>query len=135
MNCLYIFLNPFQVKFLYLAIKTVVVFIVCWFPIATCSLPTLCQCNKNVELTFMTLGYLNAALTPLVHYSHLRQALKKKLRRFATLRKQHRSASTCTLDNNSSNSSDSNDSTRPRNASLFSVDTNDTIYTVTKNPQ
>lgn len=125
-----------------MAVKTVVVFIVCWFPIATCGLPTICQCNKKTEITFLTLGYLNAALTPLIHYSHLRQALKKKLRRLTTSRRQPKHVLGCTLDNdiNSSSSAGSgcttqSDSNQSKNTSIIPTDSNDEIYTVTKSPQ
>ena len=44
------------------------------------------KCNPDFEATFMILGYLNAAVTPLVYYTHLRQALGRKIRRLTSRR-------------------------------------------------
>ena len=76
-------------RFVQLAVKTVVVFVFCWFPIATCGLV---KCQANIEETFLVFGYLNATVTPLVYYSHLRHALKKKLRRLTNRKPLQKSA-------------------------------------------
>ena len=84
-----------QVRFVQLAIKTVVIFIICWFPIATCGLV---PCNLNIKSFFLILGYLNAAVTPLIYYTHMRQALGRKIRRL-TCRRQPTTAATLALSN------------------------------------
>lgn len=84
-----------QVRFVQLAIKTVVIFIICWFPIATCGLV---PCNQNVKSFFLILGYLNAAVTPLIYYTHMRQALGRKIRRL-TSRRQPTTKTTLALSN------------------------------------
>ncbi|XP_066930005.1 somatostatin receptor type 1-like [Clytia hemisphaerica] len=72
-----------EVKFVQLAVKTVVIFILCWFPIATCGMA---NCNYKLESIFMILGFANAAVTPLIYYTHLRQALGRRIRRLTSRR-------------------------------------------------
>ncbi|XP_057311764.1 lysophosphatidic acid receptor 3-like [Hydractinia symbiolongicarpus] len=78
-----------EVKFVALAAKTVGVFIICWTPVATCSLIKAMGywCGtKDVGGSFFTLALLNSLLNPFVYLAHMSKSLKNHLKSFASLK-------------------------------------------------
>ena len=76
----------FQMNFLKLSLKTVVVFVICWLPFSTCNLMKASNYScggKDVEFSLFTLAFFNSVLNPFVYFTHTRKVLRKS---FLTLR-------------------------------------------------
>lgn len=61
-------------KFLKLAVLTVVAFVVCWLPYSTCKLLIVVggTCGgKDVERTLFTLAFLNSLINPFLYFTNL----------------------------------------------------------------
>ena len=86
-----------ELKILALALKSVVAFVVCWFPYSTCNLIIAAgqkSCGgKDVQRTFFTIAFLNSLINPIIYFGHGKKAVSKVFKKLRGLSRSNHAGS------------------------------------------